>query len=136
MSKKYDTAKSPITDAQLARIRTAAHRYVLAGGSIFAMPDMDVANRDEHIATIREALRPKVEPLYDATLERIVPINEHHAEHEELFDITLQLVDADSEAAYLFGVCVGLEIASLTFGTLATTAPTISAGRARKGSQR
>ena len=71
MSTIDTTAPPAISDAELARTRAAAHRYILAGGAIYRTPDD--ADRDEHIAAVRHRLHPQAETTFSQRLDEIVP---------------------------------------------------------------
>jgi hypothetical protein len=135
MSKRYATAKPAIRAPQLARIRHAAQQYVLAGGSIF-LDSEDAANRDEHIATLRTELHPKAQSTFEERLELILPLKTQYAQHEDLSSDVWSLVGAEGEAAYLFGLCVGFEIAALALGARVSTGGAVDRRQARKGSVR
>ena len=62
MPTQHKSDKPAISDAEIARIRAAAHRYLLAGGAIYLTnTDTDL---DEHIATIRLRQRPQAETAF------------------------------------------------------------------------
>jgi hypothetical protein len=117
MSKRqrYKTAPPALSDAEVARIRAAAHRYVLAGGAILL--GNEDTGRDDHVATIRERLHPKALDGFDQELERALPSGPDHKDthmpHENVWSAVWILVAAEADAAYVFGVSVGLELARL-----------------------
>jgi hypothetical protein len=117
MSKRqrYKTDPPALSDADVARIRAAAHRYLLAGGAIL-LGHQDTS-RDDHVAMIRERLHPKALDGFERELERALPSGPDHKDthqrHEDVWSAVWVLVAAEADAAYVFGVNVGLEIASL-----------------------
>jgi len=140
MSKKFKTAKPVITDAQIARIRAAAHRYLLAGGPVFLEPENTADDsRETHIANVRAEINPTAERELTETLDTLLPYGPDHPDthdaHETMWGAVWQLAGASHDAGYLFGVCVGLELAALTFCQLATV-PIVRTPRGRKGGRR
>ena len=131
MPKRYKTDTPRITDAEIALIRAAAHRYLLAGGYIFRSTGDD-ASFDEYVGNIVErftgtGVSDALNNLIDARVPDYTP-------HEELYVAAWRTVDAHTEAGYLFGVCVGLELAALTVGQFATipTLPSKPGKRAQR----
>ena len=123
----FDTPQAVMTSQQLARIRTAARQYLLAGGSITVAPNDTGLN--EHIANVRELLQPGVDDAFDDLLKTHVP---DYDAHEATWSAAWHLVATEGEAGFAFGVAVGCEVAALTIGQPATI-PTVRTPRTRKG---
>jgi hypothetical protein len=110
MSKRLSTDAPKLSDTTIARIRTAAHRYVLAGGTMF--PTVHDTDRDQHIANIGAALsKTDAEAQFSDALDVITDYDLH----EKIYAAAWQLVSREMDAAFLFGAFVGLEHAALTF---------------------
>ena len=107
----FKTPKATITPQQLARIRTAARQYLLAGGGI-VVTTLD-HGLDEHIANTRELLTTGSTDRFEAVLTK--HLTEHLA-HEAVWSEAWCLVAAEGEAGFAFGVAVGCEVAALTLG--------------------
>jgi hypothetical protein len=112
MSKHFNTEKPRLTEATIARIRTDARRYLLAGGGMFLGVE-DAADRDEHIGNVRERLQPGLSESFEAGLKEYVP---DHKAHEALWSVVWELAGAAAEAGFAFGVAVGCEVAAQTLG--------------------
>ena len=107
---RYKTDPPVITDTEIASIRVAAHRYLLAGGAIFL--ESSGGDRDEHLANIRDRRNPDVsDTLHDA-----ISRSGDETLVRQIEDALGGLLAATNDAGYLFGVCVGLEVARLTIG--------------------
>ena len=113
MSKKtrpsYKTDAPRLSDATIARIRAAAHRYVRGGGSIF--PSLNDGDRDHHIGNVRELVRPGESDRLEAVLTTHTST---HEAHEALWSAAWNLVTATEDAGFLFGAFVGFEVAALS----------------------
>ena len=71
------------------------------------------AGRDEHFANVRELLQPGVDDRFDALLKTHVP---DYDAHEATWSAAWQLVSAEGEAGFAFGVAVGFEVAAQMLG--------------------
>lgn len=107
----FTTDPPAITDADLSRIRAAAHQYLLAGGPLFVDHGEGAGNQDSHIGNIRQARHPEAAETFEHLLKQHVP---EHAPHEQTWSAAWELASFEAEAGYLFGLCVGLELAALT----------------------
>lgn len=108
---KHDSTNT-IRPADLVRIRRTALAYLLDGGAVFIEPeDSGDDSRDSHVGTIREERHPKDADQFEQLLKQHVP---EYDPHEALWTAVWELVTHEGEAGYLFGVCVGLELATLT----------------------
>src|SRR5579864_997219 len=115
-STTYKTDKPQVSDATIARIRAAAHRYVLAGGSIF--PNGHDLDQMEHVGNVLQELKTdsadtRVSDLLEQTIADF-------ATHERVYEAVWNAINNHADAAFLFGCFVGLETAALTFCQLAT----------------
>lgn len=108
--------KALISDAELARIRAAAHEYLLAGGAIYL--GGDDPDRHDWIERIRERQDPSARKAFNTQLDRELPSGPQHQDthqaHEAIWSAVWVLVAANTDAGYLFGVSVGLELAALS----------------------
>jgi hypothetical protein len=132
MTKKFDTHTPHLSDATLARIRAAAHQFVLAGGTIFPNHSAD-DDVHEHIGKVARAIDLKRAARDEAWADTLEGLD--HTTHERIWTAAVGAMSNTSEAGFLFGAFVGLELAALTFGHLATI-PTAPAARLRKGPRR
>jgi hypothetical protein len=116
------TAAPSITDAEIKTIRAAAHRYLLAGGSVWSLPTRtcDEADRDEHFGNIADRRDPAALPAFEQALDTVTD----HAQHETLDTAAWSLANSYAESAYLFGVAMGLELAGLVISTPLSTTDT------------
>lgn len=125
------TDKPQLSDATIARIRAAAHRFVLAGGSIFPSDRGD--DRDEHIGNVlRDVHKADSDGTFGERLRAAVTDFETYARIEE---VAQRAKDDQADAAFLFGAFVGLEMAALTFCQLATV-PASDTPQRPKGGRR
>ena len=133
MSKRtqLETTAPGLPDATIARVRAMAHRYVRAGGGVFTSPIHD--DRDQHIANARHALTPR--DTDDGFSQAIRSVTSTLEEHERVWNAGMAMCVADTDAAFLFGAMVGLEVAALTVGQVSV--PTKGRRtRGRKGGAR
>jgi hypothetical protein len=121
------------------RIRALARHLLLEHGSAFAAGTPDVpatAEVDDAVATLLQRYHPTLSRATDAIVEKIAAesdsdvarqMNDHHG----------TILTAYGDTGYFFGLCTGLEMASLILDkalTARTTPP--GAPRSRKGGQR
>ena len=106
------TQTPALTDTVLARVRAAAHRYVLAGGSL--LPHVHDDDRDQHISNVDTVLHPRRHAdTFAALLKAHVT---EYATHEAIYTSAWATVSDRTDAAFLFGAMVGLELAALMSG--------------------
>ena len=110
MSKRFNTQRPRLSETMLAQIRKDARRYVLAGGGMVQNVEGDL---DEHIGNVRELLKPGLGDRFGAALKKHVP---DYKTHEALWTLVWDLVSAEGEAGFAFGVAVGSEVAAQTLG--------------------
>jgi len=111
----FKTKTPQISDATIAHVRAAAHRYVLAGGSIFPGEDLD---HTEHIGNVMRHLSlVDSEDKFGELMKTLVP---DYTTHETLWSAAWTLVFDRENAAFLFGALVALETAALTSGQAVT----------------
>lgn len=119
-TRRLRTNQPQLPEATIASIRAAARQYVHAGGSVFPASDGDT-DRDEHIGMVADALRlGNTEDAFADVLEEALPSKTHYTQHEAVHSAAWSAITAHTDAAFLFGAFVGLELASLTFCNLAT----------------
>jgi len=134
MTKKFHTNILQVSDAAIARIRADAHRFLLAGGTIFpnAYADSDIS---EQIANTARLINPKQAAINEQWSDSLDGLE--HEKHEQIWTAAVTAQSDLSEAGFLFGAFVGLELAALTFGEqLATMATTRKSRRLRQGGVR
>ena len=117
MATKFKTVSPEISDAALARIRAAAHRFVIAGGSIFPNDGPDQAHQEHVGNALREFQHHDSAAVFSERLNAAVT---DFTTHEQIYDAAWLAIGEHVDAAFLFGAFVGLEFASLTFCQLAT----------------
>lgn len=127
----YKTDAPQLSEATIARIRTAARQYVRAGGSIYPNPRGD--DRDEHIGNVDCELHDGESGA--AFSELLSATVKDFETRERLHNTAWSAVTAHADAGFLFGAFVGLEVAALTVGPVATM-PTTRTPRTRKGGAR
>jgi len=111
-SKRFETETPQLSDAAIARIRAAAHRYVMAGGSIFQSSTL--TDLTEHIGNVGEELQGHACNLFEQALEATDFNNVE--DQPRLSNLAGNWVSEEQDAAFLFGCFVGLEFAALTLG--------------------
>ena len=126
MTTTFKTDTPQLSAATIARIRAAAHRYVLAGGSIF--PNMHDGDRDEHISNLDAELHRSHSA--DHFAEVLKAHVKDFTAHETLYTGAWEAIGHRTDAGFLFGAFVGLELAALTFGA-AVAGPTAKRGGRR-----
>jgi hypothetical protein len=113
--KRLETSRPRLSDATIARIRAFARQYVRAGGSIFPSSTSD---QDEHIGNVLIELKRNAGDVFEEALE---DTDFSHVEDQfRLSNLAGVYVAERSDAAFLFGAFVGLELAALTFGQAVT----------------
>jgi hypothetical protein len=134
----YATIRPAISDAMLARVRAAAHRYVMGGGPLILSPETDTPF-DEQIADVRLWLFPESENRFHARLDALRPVmdagksTDLERPSDALWGDVWTLVSDQGEAAFLFGVLVGWEVVALTQGSRADLKPPRVADFAKVG---
>ena len=128
--KPYETLRPILSDATLASIRRAARQYVQAGGSMFLTSNP--SDHDQHIGNVAQALHGDDAAVFEEALEETAFSNVE--DQWRLSNLAGVYVAAHSDAAFLFGAFVGLEIAALTFGQRATV-PIAHVGRRKRGAR-
>jgi len=123
----FKTPKPQLSDAAVATIRRAAHRYVRSGGSLF--PDAaDAGERTEHVGN----LVPVVTPGHTDTFEEALKaVDLPPAVHEQLWNAAWGTVNAYADAAFMFGLFVAFEVAAFT-----ACPPVVTTTATRKGGAR
>ena len=101
-----------VTDDELARIRIAARTHLLRGGAVF--PNDGDPSLDDAIAALRQRRTPRAEAIFEDILEHALPLKQQHDENQAVDTAAVGYAWAFADAGYLFGVCIGLEMASLT----------------------
>ena len=134
MTKQFPINSPEVSDAIIARIRADAHRFLLAGGTIFPKADAD-NDLSEHIANTARLIHPKkaaINEQWSHTLDGL-----DYDKHEQIWTAAVLAQSDLSEAVFLFGAFVGLELVALTIGEpLATMATARKAQRRPQGGAR
>jgi hypothetical protein len=120
MLKKFSTETPQLSDATIAGIRAAAHQFVRAGGTIF--PSRHDNGVSEHIANTARDMDGKRALANEAWSDSLEGLEVET--REAIYQAATRAISDTGEAGFLFGAFVGLELAGLTFGQLATI-PTI-----------
>lgn len=110
-AKRFKTNTPTLSEPTIARIRAAARRFVRSGGSIFPASLTDV---DEHIGNVVMELQGTAAGAFEQALETTTFANPD--DHGRISNASNLVVSEQSDAAFLFGAFVGLELAALTFG--------------------
>ena len=118
MSKRLKTDAPQLSDVTIARIRAAARRFVRSGGSIFPSSLTDV---DEHIGNVIMELEGTARDAFEQALKATTFADPD--DYRRLSNASNLVVTEQSDAAFLFGAFVGLEVAALTVGQLQTVVP-------------
>jgi hypothetical protein len=106
---RFKTEQPQVSDATIARIRAMAHRYVMAGGSIF--PKEDDTDKDQHVANVAVLMsNHESTTAFNACLKKAVPDRDTH---ETIWSAAVEMASEDCCAAFLFGAFVGIELANL-----------------------
>jgi hypothetical protein len=105
----------------MARLRTKARSYLRLVGPQISLNDDSGDIRWEHTEAIMDAQTPHVYHAFNQTLNRALPAyvplwpitarqpTLQRDNHEEVYNAALELAIAENDAAYLFGVAVGIE---------------------------
>ena len=125
-----ETETQRLSDATIDRIRAAARRFVRAGGSIF--PSSNPSDQDEHIGNVVKELEGIAGEEFERELANTVFADPN--DEGRISNAAGIYVAETSDAAFLFGAFVGLELAALT-GRLQTVIPAGGTAR-RKGGAR
>ena len=104
--KRYKTRAPRLTETTLTKIRTAARRYVLAGGSPFLANDDDGGGLDEHIGNVEMDIcrEPNAADAFDELLDSQI---DGFKTLERIYKAGWDAITVRSDAAFQFGVCVG-----------------------------
>jgi len=110
------TNNPQVSESTLATIRKVARQYVHCGGSIFPPNDSDGSeDREERIGMVADALGHRSPcDAFDEALETALPPETHFTQHEALCDAAYATITAVTDAAFMFGAFVALELAGLT----------------------
>ena len=107
--RRFETNAQSLSDATITRIRAAARQYVRSGGSIFPASLTDV---DEHIGNVVMELEGTASDAFEQALKATTFAQpEDYGRVSNASDL---VVSETSDAAFLFGAFVGLEVAGLT----------------------
>jgi hypothetical protein len=128
----FKTEPPRVSEAALARVRAAAHRYIVAGGSIF--PNVHDGDRDAHTGNVvREISKRDALAAFNRVLDAELP---EHAAHERVYNAVMDAMIDHETAAFFFGAIVGLEMASLTPSIAQASRPISRKTAGRKGGAR
>jgi hypothetical protein len=114
--RRFPTSKPALSEATIARVRAAAHRYVMAGGSVFFNDESD-GDHDQHVGNIeRLILKGDAQEEFEAVLKADVT---DHETHERLWTAEVHAKACNADAAFLFGAMVAFELMALPGQTIA-----------------
>jgi hypothetical protein len=128
MTKKFPINSPEVSEAIIARIRADAHRFLLAGGTIFPNADAD-NDLSEHIANTARLINPKQAAINEQWSHTLDGLDQE--QHEQIWTAAVSMQSDLSEAAFLFGAFIGLALAALTIGEPLTTMATAPKARRR-----
>ena len=105
---RFKTRAPKLSDTAVETIRGAAHQFIMSGGSLFANGNGD--DRDEHIGNVHLALKPLKGDAFEVQLRAL---NLAFEDREKLWSAAMSNLIDQSDAAFLFGAFVGMELATL-----------------------
>jgi hypothetical protein len=108
MATRYKIERPLVSEETIARVRAMARQYVLAGGSIF--PKHLDEDTDQYVGNVAELLEKNGHEEFEKALAVVTD----YATHEKIWSAAFEMAGENTEAAFLFGAFVALELGALS----------------------